>query len=298
MAKEISLFSEHGKFLMLALDHRGSLRRLLNAENPKGVSSEQLINFKQGIIEALKDQFSGLLIDPQYGLRAYREVFGKKIWWEKEFNSGNLPDFQNDRSRPFLLSIERSGFREKDGERITELEHTVKELKNLGAAGVKLLLYFNPESQITGRQLSLARKVLADCRRCGLPLFLELITYSASTSRVQPLRGLNPIEDSIRRFLSAEIRPSVFKLEYPGSAECCQKITELLGEIPWVLLSRGKDFEVFRSELEVAIANGADGFLAGRALWQEAAVFQGSDREKFLTQTLPARFRELISTVL
>lgn len=94
--------------------------------------------------------------------------------------------------------------------------------------------------------------------------------------------------------LAAGIRPAVFKLEYPGDADSCRRITELLGETPWVLLSRGKDFEVFKEELKVAVANGAAGFLAGRTLWQEVTTLRGTDRECFLTQTLPIRFRELV----
>ena len=94
------------------------------------------------------------------------------------------------------------------------------------------------------------------------------------------------------------IHPSVFKLEYPGNAASCRQVTELLGETPWVLLSRGKVFEEFKNDLKIAMANGASGFLAGRTLWQEAAALQGLAREQFLTQTLPTRFRELVSIVL
>ena len=48
---------------MLALDHRGSIKKLMNSLNPESVSDDEVIALKAEIIESLADQFSGVLID-------------------------------------------------------------------------------------------------------------------------------------------------------------------------------------------------------------------------------------------
>ncbi|TLZ81010.1 MAG: hypothetical protein E6K11_03900, partial [Methanobacteriota archaeon] len=51
-------------------------------------------------------------------------------------------------------------------------------------------------------------------------------------------------------------------------------------KVPWVVLSAGADFEVFRGLVEIACQRGASGFLAGRAIWKDAF------REKTLDKQL------------
>ncbi|OGE14208.1 hypothetical protein A2111_00055 [Candidatus Daviesbacteria bacterium GWA1_38_6] len=67
-------FTKNGKFLMLALDHRGSFKKLMNPKDPESVTDEQVISLKNEIIESLKDQFSAILIDDKFGLEACHEV--------------------------------------------------------------------------------------------------------------------------------------------------------------------------------------------------------------------------------
>ncbi len=266
----IDQFCKNGKFLMLALDHRGSFMKLVNPDNPESVTKDVLIQIKSEIISAVKDQCTGLLIDVDYGLPAYSYA-----------------------DKPFLLPVEKSGYTEQSGERITEIEYSAGEIKNLGGAGVKLLLYFNPSLASAEQQLSTAEKVLAECKTIGLPFFLELVVYQPNgpvgTERAQL------VIDSVRMFVDRQIIPDVFKLEYPGDAQSCQIITELVGSTPWILLTRGDSFETFLQELEHAVAAGARGFLAGRALWQEGCSMHEEDRRQFFETTLSERFQQIIS---
>lgn len=60
------------------------------------------------------------------------------------------------------------------------------------------------------------------------------------------------------------------------------------------LLSAGVDFDLFYQELEVACQAGASGFLAGRALWQEAArMTSRHERSTFLETTVITRLESL-----
>lgn len=270
---DLSRFTSNGKFLMLALDHRGSFKKLMNPQDPEAVKDEEVIVLKSEIIEALKDQFSGLLIDEIWGLEACREVC---------------------QTKPFLLPLEKSGYKELDGERVTELEFTVQQLMHNKASGAKLLVYFNPEAQTTDKQLDMAKKVLGECSRYNFPLFLEIVTYGLSAHPGGVVgRHLGRVVDSVRMFLENKVVPDVFKLEYPGSFEACGDITKLLGNTPWILLTGGDDFDIFKVHLGDAIKAGAKGFLAGRALWQELTTLAGEEKEKFLQETLPERFRAL-----
>ena len=58
---------------------------------------------------------------------------------------------------------------------------------------------------------------------------------------------------------------------------------------PWVLLSAGVDIQLFLKELKIAVNNGASGFLAGRAIWKQAANFETNND---LRQILEKKVRE------
>ncbi len=273
---DFSSLTKNGKFLMLALDHRESFRKILNPQNPKAVTPEEMIKIKAEIIEVLQDQFSGFLIDPEFGLPAYRSL-------------------KTSVNKPYLLSIEKSGYQEKREGRITHLQYQVDELKQMGASGIKLLIYFNPYVKTATNQLQTAGKVWRDCRSLQLPLFLEIVVYYTEET---PTGRLNLVSESVKRFLDYGVRADVFKLDYPGDETSCRFISKLLGRTPWILLTRGVNFAIFKNQLEVAIENGASGFLAGRALWQEIGQYQNeSQRKNFLETVVKKRFQEITAIV-
>ncbi len=257
---------------MLALDHRGSFKKFINKSDPESVTDEEIIKVKKMIIDATRDDFSGVLVDPDLGLKAFEN-----------------PD------KPYLLCIEKTGYSEEKGERTTQLEYTVEQLKEKGASGVKILLYFNPEASNCSAQLETARIVLNDCRALDMPLFLEIVTYgNEAIAKDRSEWVLRSVDD----FLRENIVPDVFKLEYPGDAIACKKITSMLGRTPWILLTRGEPYEVFLEQLMTAYANGAVGFLAGRAIWQEVANYEDDDeRERFLNTIASERFKEICDVV-
>ncbi len=273
----VDQFTNNGRFLMLALDHRESLKKILNPLNPFSVTDDQIINLKSQIIDVLKDQFSGILIDPEYGLPAYKSF-----------------DFAQD--KPYLLCIEKSGYRDSSGERLIEIEYSVDKLKELGASGIKLLIYFNPYDRSSEAQMKTVEKVLNECQSKSIPFFLEIVTYHNDDSILQKT---NIVIESVRKFVDSKLIPDVFKLEYPCDEESCKKITFLVGKTPWILLTRGENFEIFKVQLKNAMISGASGFLAGRALWQEVGkIKEEAERMKFLTEIVPSRFREITQIVM
>ena len=262
-------FQKNGKYLMLALDHRGSFKKYVRKDNPEMVSDAEIISAKKLIIDALYDDMSGVLVDPNWGLPAYQG-----------------------REKPFLLCIEKTGYSESAGERTTELQYTAEELADLGASGVKLLLYFNPIASNVNEQLETAKKVAAQCSEVGLPYFLEIVTYGEE-AKID--RG-SVIIKSIGMLLDFNVKPDVFKLEFPESPEACSTISEMLApkKIPWILLTGGEDYDTFRERLIIAVKHGAVGFLAGRAIWQEMADFTDeASRAKFINEVATKRFKDI-----
>ena len=88
-------------------------------------------------------------------------------------------------------------------------------------------------------------------------------------------------------------RPDLLKLEWPGSAEGCRRVTEALGPVPWTLLSAGVGFDDFGERVRIALDNGASGFIAGRAIWGEAVTLTGEARVAFLEATARPRLAAL-----
>ena len=266
------------KILMLALDHRGSFNKLINPKNPESVTNDQVITVKRQIIEALYDQFSGVLIDPSGGLPAYQQAAQLKT-----------------AQKPYLLCIEKTGYEDEQGSRKTQLEYSVEGLKKQGASGIKLLLYYHPQAPTKQHQLQVAKQVLQDCKQAKLPLFLELVTYALPNfNSNKPELVLDSVDD----FLQARIIPDVFKLEYPGDPAACFQITKLLKKTPWILLTRGDSFENFRQQLRVAMANGCQGFLAGRSLWQEFSQYPPAKHTDFFQTVVVPRFAQIRQIVL
>ncbi len=271
----LSQFTSNGKYLMLAFDHRESFKKLMRPDSPDTLTNEEVIELKREIISSVESEFSSLLIDPTFGLEAYKKVIQ-----------------ETGRTKPFLLPVEKTGYEDKKGERITVLESTLDQLKENGASGVKLLLYFNPYLTTHEDQLQTAKTVIDECKQKDYPIFLEIVTYEPDHEISMEERE-RLVLDSIKLFLQKNVVPDVFKLEYPGTALGCQTITAILDTIPWIILTRGDSFEHFDTQLKEASIRGCQGFLAGRALWQEVCAMQGVDKEKFLKEILPQRFKDI-----
>jgi len=251
---------------MLALDQRGSFRKMMSPNNPDDVDEQEAIKIKKDIVMAGYDIFSGVLIDQDFGLPAYQAC----------------PTCE----KPFLLPAEESGYEEVSGEKITKIKYSAEDIKDMGAQGVKLLIYFDPNAESAMRQIQTAKKVLEDAHSQKLPLFLEIVTYGESKSVV----------NSVSMFLKNNVRPNIFKLEYPGSAEKCKQITDILGTTPWIILTAGIDFDTFCENLKTAVQNGCSGFLAGRSLWKEYVSMTGEEaKNQFLHEIFIPRFNKIVS---
>lgn len=232
--------SVNGKYFILALDQRGSFKRMLGTSDKK-----KIISCKKDILETIGKYSSAILLDPVYGKRLVKFV-----------------------KKPLLFCMEKSGYDKVKGYRKTRLQSgwSVKQAKKLGADAIKLNLFYNPNAplKILEHQKKIVLKVGESCRSNKLPFLLEILTYA--TKRYNKSKA---IVSSVIEFKQSKYNVAVFKLEYPGNLKTCKQITKILGKRPWVLLSAGKPMKTFSSDLKTAMKGRCRGFLAGRAIWQK-----------------------------
>jgi phosphoglycerate kinase len=261
--------NDRGKIMIAAMDHRGSLKESLHPDNPDSTTEEEIRNWKTTLVDLYKNESSGLLIDPIYG---------------KEQIERN-PDLS------WMLSMEKTGYRGGKEARETEIlpDWSVKQAKEMGACGVKLLLYYDPENkELSGRQRAIAKKIADDCIAEDIVFLLEPLSYKVETNRESEVL-------QIARELK-DLPVDIFKFEYPGSRKACEEISKMI-KVPWVLLSAGMEYKKYKQALQIATRSGASGFAVGRAVWQEFGEYIGEERERYFKNIALMRMRELVEIV-
>jgi Tagatose-1,6-bisphosphate aldolase len=284
------LANADGIFTMTALDHRGTLEQMLRKSMGQPPDWESVVREKQRMAEVFAPHSSALLIDPVYGA-------GPLI------ARGSIP-----RTCSFLVALEQSGYEGTDANRVTVLQPDwdVKAIKRLGAAAVKLLLLYHPDSAAARQQEDLVKQVAEECRAQDIAFLLEPVVYPvvAGQKRQDPefaARRPELVLQTVERL--APLGVDVLKSEFPTEASFekdtgrmatfCREIDRVAG-IPWVLLSAGVDFLTFQQQVEIACDAGASGFLAGRAIWQEGMAMRDiQEREHFLRTVAVSRLRIL-----
>lgn len=282
--------TQEGVFTILALDHRQSFLKMINPADETAVSYETVVEVKSQVVEKLGIYASAVLLDPIYG--AAQAVAG-----------GACPG-----SLGLIVALEETGYTGEATARKSSLLKgwSAAKARKMGANAVKLLVYYHPDTgQLAESQENFVRSVIVDCRMQDLPLFLEAVSYNptagANKSSPEFARNLPEMICTIARRLGA-LQPEVLKLEFPvdplhSSDEAvwraaCERVTEA-APCPWALLSGGLDFRIFTRQVEAACKSGASGYMAGRAVWQEAIPLRGTERTAWLTRTGAQRLREL-----
>lgn len=268
--------TDRGVFSILAVDHRGSLRRALNPQDPSSVPDEALIAFKRAVAAALAPVASAVLLDPEYGA-------------VQAIAAGALPGVTG-----LIVALERTDYTGDPTARVSELlpGWDAQRAVRIGASGVKLLVYYHPDAPTAPQAEALVRQVAADCREAETPLFLEPICYSPDPAqpRLSPQERRRAVVETARRltaFPGVDVLKAQFSLDIgavPDEAEwlaACQELTEA-SRVPWVLLSAGVDFETYLRQMAAAARGGASGVAVGRAVWKEAAELELRARDVFL----------------
>ncbi len=279
-----------GILAMCAMDHRGSLRSMINASNPGEVSPEEMVKRKLELCSTLAKQASAVLLDPIFGAAQC-------------ITHRALPD-----QTGLLVSIEASGYSGETEHRLTRVldEWSVEKIKRMGASAVKILVYYRPDlKQLANEQLNTINTIALECIQYDLPFLVEPKTYPIG-SEVNNPREFAAIKEQLVIETASDITAlpiDVLKAEFPADlryqtdkaalAKLCQQL-DRASQVPWVILSSGVDFETFCRQVEIASQAGASGFLGGRAIWQEAMDIDDSrERVHYLATVGVERLKRL-----
>ena len=261
-------------FTMTAMDQRGSMRRMVNAQAPKEVPAERLTNIKLQLSEVFSPLSSALLLDPQYG--APQSIAHGAL-------SGHCG---------LLVALEHMDYDQQGDVRRSKAGEnwSVEKIKRMGGSAVKVLIYYHPDQKETAEwQERFVLETQEQCATWDIPFVLETVVY-----------GINGVKDDSAEFAAQKpelvIRSAerlsphcdLYKAEFPANikfdtdesklATWCRQL-DTACKTPWVVLSAGVDIELFRESVRIACQNGASGFLAGRAIWKKAIAI-GDDAER------------------
>jgi len=283
--------TSEGIFIICAMDHRGSLKTMIEKEQLDDyVDYQEIVEHKLELCAALAPHASAVLLDPNFGAAQC-------------ISSGVLPGHIG-----LLVSIEATGYENTTLGRITTLLNgwSIEKIKRMGASAAKLLVYYRPDlTEVANAQLNTIQTVAEECIKHDVPFLVEPKTYptKGEDTGTPEFAARKPglVIETARQISSLPI--DVLKAEFPANLkyetnrakllQFCRQLDEA-SQVPWVILSAGVDYETFRREVEIACQAGASGFLGGRAIWQEAIHFTNKkERVKFLSTTAADRLKEL-----
>ncbi|TKJ37754.1 MAG: hypothetical protein CEE38_06700 [Planctomycetes bacterium B3_Pla] len=276
-----------GTFAVAAVDHRGPLRRSLETESPEGKSNEALTALKSDIVRHLAPATTAVLLDPE-------TAAGQCV------ADGSIPARTG-----LLVALDTGSTGDPLNRRTALVENwSVEKTVRMGASGMKMLLYYNPEAPEAREREALVEKVAADCVRYDIPFFLEPLSYASDGSHgpLPPEQRRKVVIETARRLVP--LGADILKAEFPVDVSiepdenvwrnACRELTDA-SAVPWVLLSAGVSYDTFLKQVRVACEAGASGVMAGRAVWKEAVTLDVAVRNEFLRSIGYERMRRLQS---
>lgn len=276
----------------LAIDQRGSLKKMLASGAHAVSGNEALIEFKQLISSQLTPYATSILLDPEFGVPATKL---------RAAECG------------LIVAYEKTGYDATTEGRLPDLlpNWSVKRMKELGADAVKVLIYYDVDDkpEINDIKQAWVERVGNECVAEDIPYFLEILTYDRKRASVVDVdyAKVKPhkVNEAMKLFSDPRYNVDVLKVEVPvnmnfvegftkGGVEPVYSLAEAktffkeqsdATHLPFIFLSAGVSAELFQETLKVAHEAGSqfNGVLCGRATWKEAVtVFanQGAEAAK------------------
>ena len=293
-----SLTDEQGRFKMMAVDQRDSLRRSIakaTGRDPQNVPPEDMAAVKGVITKILATHATAVLTDPAYGYPQSIQHLPPRVG--------------------LLLAYEETGYGRAGPTGKERRSHLLEDwsavkAQQMGADALKLLIYYQPDAsqEVCLHQQDLVRRVGEECQHADMPFLLELVSYPLEEESIDTSEYARKKPDLVIRsaseFSKPEYKVDVLKLEFPADlkwtrelsrgafdgverapvyglsevSDLCRQLNEA-AEMPWVILSAGVEIEEFLLQVDLATAAGASGFLCGRAIWKDAiGLYPSVDR--------------------
>ncbi len=279
-----AISTDAGKMLIVAADQRNGMKAVMTdaPDGPGSVTPDQLAAAKSDLVQFLGNYAPAILLDAEVALPRV------------------VDDATLSRDTGLVVGMDASGFDTVDGLRYTRYVDgvTPRRVRQLGGDAAKMLFYMRPDRQDADSHVAgQIRELVQACNEEGLLLIVEILTYRLEDESEEAYQAAFPglVAEAAR--ISVECGAKVLKLPYPGSAEASAAVTEAASGVPWAVLSAGVDHETFIGQVEIAVANGASGAMAGRSLWKDSRAVSALVRRDLLTSRALVRLHELAATV-
>lgn len=259
----------NGTLTMLALDQNSSMidmaTKALKAQGQdRKPTFDEVVEAKLDICRQMAPAASGVLLDAYYGA------------WPA------IASFAIPADKGMLVRFEQSGTpKNAQGGYLGQVEPgwSVEKIKLMGGDALKLLAQFEPwERGSAEHQLAFLQHVYEECKRLDLLMLLEPISYPyGGETKTDPRYLARKAETVIETARQLSRYCDVYKTEFPGTLgvesegqliDNLQALSES-SERPWVLLSAGVDYPLYKQQVEMAVEAGCAGVLGGRAFWKE-----------------------------
>ena len=288
-----NLSDKNGFISALAIDQRGALKKMINKNQEKEATAEQIKEFKVLVSKHLTKYSSSILLDPEYGLDAAKA---------------------RDKNAGLLLAYEKTGYDANAVGRLPDclVEWSAKRLKEEGADAVKFLLYYDVDEseEINIQKKAYMERVGAECVAEDIPFFLEILSYDCkiddnSTAEYAKVKPRKVIE-AMKVFSDPRYNVDVLKVEVPVNMKFVEgfsdgetvytreeaanyfKLQEESTSLPYIYLSAGVSAKLFQDTLKFAHDSGAkfNGVLCGRATWANGVEVFAKEGEKATVEWL------------
>lgn len=268
------LHDADGRYRVLAVDHRDSLRSFLRPTAPDSVPADELTSIKRSLVAAISPLATGVMLEPEYSIPQVLDVLAPGVG--------------------FLAALESQGYLADPSAEPTSLYWSVADAAASGAAALKLLLPYHPDHPLAAAQRAVAAAVIADAGVVGVPVVLEPLFHSLASPDDRERVVLATVDDFAGT--GADLLKLPFPVDPGGDparwSAVCTEVTARCRQ-PWAILSGGGPFESFAAQVAVATEAGASGFMVGRALWGEAARASAADRDSVVDELVVPRWKQL-----
>ncbi|KAA9300157.1 MULTISPECIES: tagatose-bisphosphate aldolase [Aerococcus] len=287
----------------LAIDQRGSLKKMLQSAGEVEDIQKEVEQFKIAISEELTPYAASILLDPEYGLPAAAK---------KDADCG------------LLLAYEETGYDASEVGRLPDLlpDWSAKRIKEEGADAVKFLLYYDvdEDEKINNWKHAFVERIGSECQAEDIPFFLEILSYDANIddakgkeyAKVRP----HKVNEAVKVFSDDRYQVDVLKVEVPVnmnfvegygdeavySQEEAKKFfqeQDAATDLPYIYLSGGVSAQLFQDTLKFAKEAGAvfNGVLCGRATWADAVPEYAEKGEAACREWLSTQGKENIQSL-
>ncbi|WP_159722491.1 tagatose 1,6-diphosphate aldolase [Enterococcus sp. CSURQ0835] len=296
------LSNDQGVIAALAIDQRGSMKRMMEAAVGKErFEMDQIYEFKELVSQELTKRESAILLDEQYGFKGIKA---------KDKNCG------------LIMSYEKTGYDANTPGRLPELlpNESLDRLLAKGADAAKVLVYYNPDEdqELLDIKHAFLERLGTEALAADIPVFVEPIVYddkitddhSPEFAKIKPKKVI----ETIKELTKDKYHIDVLKVEVPVLFKYVDGFTEGddpavytqkeaaeyfkaasdAATRPFIYLSAGVPANIFREELTFAGEHGAHycGILGGRATWRDGVQVYADGGKEALLKWLDTQGRQ------